>query len=359
MIRQLVIRNFRGFKEFHLGELRRVNLFVGRNNCGKTTLLEAGQLVASNGNPNAVLEVLSRRSEWLINSGSARRGPGEHFDVKHLFFGHELVLDQEFSIRSENNRSASFTCRIIELDRDQPQPGLFEEDQLTTVGLEITGSEENRAVLPLTDEGGLKWARQRFPTRSDGIEPRFPSNSVPTAGLTTVEMQELWNRIALTDEEVQVIDALRIIDPTIERLAFLGPSNRFEPGIFLKIKDSDDRIPIGSLGDGIKRLLALILAITESPNGLVTIDEIDTGLHHTVLDEMWKLVIRTAMRLNVQVFATTHSHDCVRCFSELQEDLSGQVALMRIESGSSRSTSYAGDELRLAASEDMELRGWE
>ncbi len=70
------------------------------------------------------------------------------------------------------------------------------------------------------------------------------------------------------------------------------------------------RIPIGSLGDGIWRMLGLILVLVRSQDGVVLIDEIDTGLHFTVLSNMWKLVYETAKRLNVQVFATTHSNDC-------------------------------------------------
>ena len=47
MFTTLKITDFRGFADLRLDGLRRVNLVVGRNNAGKTSLLEAIALVAN------------------------------------------------------------------------------------------------------------------------------------------------------------------------------------------------------------------------------------------------------------------------------------------------------------------------
>ncbi len=96
-------------------------------------------------------------------------------------------------------------------------------------------------------------------------------------------------------------DALRIIEPSIQRIASTGSeriqsSGRYATrgGIFVRLKGVKDRIPIGSMGDGIWRMLGLALNVVHCINGILLVDEIDTGLHHTVMTEMWKFLYEAA-----------------------------------------------------------------
>jgi hypothetical protein len=89
------------------------------------------------------------------------------------------------------------------------------------------------------------------------------------------------------------------------------------------------------------------------------VDEIDTGLHHTVMVKMWKLVIETARRLGVQVLATTHSLDCVRALAWVQEEnpqIASEVTLHRIERGLPSTIRYTMNELAIAAAHHLEVR---
>jgi len=156
-----------------------------------------------------------------------------------------------------------------------------------------------------------------------------------------------------------VVDALRIIEPRLERIAFLGDDRRYMQSILLKLSDSEQRLPIGSAGDGLKRLLALALHLIPAQGGCLLVDEIDTGLHYSVMADMWRLVIETAGRLDVQVFATTHSLDCVLALAWVREKLSvgpSDVALHRIEKGLERTIAYTPDEIVTAARHNLELR---
>ena len=80
--------------------------------------------------------------------------------------------------------------------------------------------------------------------------------------------------------------------------------------MIVKLSDSDLPIPIGSMGDGIWRLLGLALATVSAQGGVLLVDEIDSGLHYSTMSDMWKIIWQTATKLDVQVFATTHSSDC-------------------------------------------------
>ncbi len=127
----------------------------------------------------------------------------------------------------------------------------------------------------------------------------------------------------------------------------------------VKCTGVQSRVPIGSLGDGIWRMLGLVLALVRSEDGLVFVDEIDTGLHFTVMSDMWKLVARTAERLNVQVFATTHNSDCWTSLAAIARDtVSGDsdVTIQRIERGRPQTVAFTEQEIVIAASRDIEVR---
>lgn len=107
-----------------------------------------------------------------------------------------------------------------------------------------------------------------------------------------------------------------IIEPKIERIAsvsaekYLSRKPGERGGLIVKLSDSDLPIPIGSMGDGIWRLLGLALATVSAQGGVLLVDEIDSGLHYSTMSDMWKIIWQTATKLDVQVFATTHSSDC-------------------------------------------------
>ena len=108
-----------------------------------------------------------------------------------------------------------------------------------------------------------------------------------------------------------------------------------------------------------RRLLALSLSLVRTGDGFLLIDEIDTGLHFSVMEEMWRLVVNTALESNVQVFATTHSYDCVHGLAALLEstpELASQVSVQKIESSLAEAVGLDADQIRVAARQDIEVR---
>lgn len=116
------------------------------------------------------------------------------------------------------------------------------------------------------------------------------------------------------------------------------------------------RIPIGSMGDGIWRLLGVALALTSARGGVLLIDEIDTGLHYSVLVDMWRLVFKTACSLDVQVFATTHSRDCYEALASVTEAGRTEISLQRIERGRLDAIAFTEVEIQQAAERGLEVR---
>ena len=122
------------------------------------------------------------------------------------------------------------------------------------------------------------------------------------------------------------------------------------------VKLAGQRVPIGSLGDGIWRLLGIALALVRARGGVLLVDEIDTGLHYSVLESMWRLVNETARRLDVQVFATTHSRDCYESLAAIAQPTGRDVTIQRIERGKPLAVAFSEAEILEAARRGIEVR---
>jgi len=96
-----------------------------------------------------------------------------------------------------------------------------------------------------------------------------------------------------------------------------------------------------------------------SANGILLVDEIDTGLHHTVMKAMWKFLYDAAEKYDVQVFATTHSRDCYQSLAVICRDSvakNSDATIQRIERDREESIAYTEQEIIAAAESDIEVR---
>jgi predicted ATPase len=142
------------------------------------------------------------------------------------------------------------------------------------------------------------------------------------------EAEKYWDTIALTDHEDRVTGALRIIDD-VEGIRMASPptgngaSNRNKSFPIARLKGQDRPEPLSNLGEGMNRLFALSVGLVRAEGGVLLVDEIENGLHYSVQPKLWRMIFETAQALDVQVFATTHSLDCLRAFKQVAQDRDG------------------------------------
>jgi hypothetical protein len=331
LLPDLRIKNYRLFKDFEIERLARVNLIAGRNNAGKSALLEAAYLVANQQQKYAVFDVLRSRG-WIGGSkmpfSSLFRGywfPDE--PVIEIFSGEnfvKFVLEEAEVLSSGESRTP---LRIEYASGEPIAVKLRDEDGVGAFGMTRSVPFAKQAYL--LPSGGISWP------------DRFS------------ELTALWEDVLLTTGEEPVVNALRLLEQGVERLTFTRSD------ILIRLTDSERWIRLGDLGDGVRHLLmmALLLAIGES--GVVLIDEIDTGLHYTVLVDLWRLIFQTAKRLNVQVLATTHSWDCITAFSQAWNEVDGSEGLFfRLSKKGDRikPVVYSAERLNVAAEQGIEVR---
>jgi AAA15 family ATPase/GTPase len=343
MLKSLIIENFRCFPHFELSNLGRVNLLVGKNNSGKTSILEAIRILYSQNNLKEFIEPTIYRGEYDHTNKSFIAA-----DLRHLFYERDPNDGSFFLIESKSCDDTSFKL----ITTVEPEKDKYNNEILS---ISILWNSLNQPIkIPLLGLDINEFSKYHSIMN---VFPR-PTRIVSSLSLNGGEMRELHERIATTSLEDKVVKALRIIEPKIERYSpinFLGNNNSF----IVRFSGRDQQIPIGSMGDGIWRILGLALSIVNAKDGILLVDEIDTGLHYTAMNDMWKMIWQTANDLNVQVFATTHSNDCWKSLAELAstlDDNSDGIAIHRIEKGHDRSIFYTEREMAIAAERDIEVR---
>jgi AAA15 family ATPase/GTPase len=376
MLKSIRIENFRGFKTFELQQLGRINLLVGTNNSGKTSVLEAIQLLCSPKNFEPLYELMYNRGEYFLSDDKTRH----EFDICHLFYGHDINIGSQFSISGLNNESKEKLIVSLEVrNNSQTKPLTMlgdmldnitsldenEGDSLQELDFKIEwihGEKEEAVRFPLSYNSGLRTDLIRRLRR----DTRYKTGTqfVTSSSLTTDKMVELFDQVVLTPNEELVLQALQTIEPKIERIASIsspGIKNYTESraGFAVRLSPDHQRIPIGSMGDGIWRMLGLALATVCASNGVLFVDEIDTGLHFSTMSDMWKMIWETAKRLNLQVFATTHNSDCWRSLASIacREDATEDgITIQRIERGKPKAIAFTEKEIVIAAEREIEVR---
>ena len=118
-------------------------------------------------------------------------------------------------------------------------------------------------------------------------------------------------------------------------------------------------MPLKSLGDGALRLFGVALALANSRDGFLLMDEAENGIHHSVQRDLWRMVIQTAQENNVQVLATTHSWDCVRGFAQAaieMDDVEGVLVRLDQDDYGLRAVEYSEEDLKVVVEQGIEVR---
>lgn len=360
MFRSVQIMGYRGFSRYEMGDLARVNLLVGKNNSGKTSVLEALYLLGAGGDPAALWRIANRRGERFD-------GRRPEIDVSHMFMGHELSVGSSFSVAGTNGSLPQSVVLTIEDRAERPDQNelnlLGDEFELSRrrllISIASTASPRPQ-ILQLSRQGGLDpEITRRLPGSRQDAEPNV--HFISTDSLAGNELVRHWDQVQLTPNEELVLGALRFVDPSIEQIRSFGSGAVYGPrgGFIVKRKGEAVPFPLGSLGDGAWRMLAMAIVLTQCAGGMLFVDEIDTGLHYTVMADMWRMIYSAAKQFDVQVFASTHSYDCVYSLSTIcrsAETEDAEITIQRIEADRPTATPFSEAEIRTAAERQIEIR---
>lgn len=365
MINDFQVRNFRHLQTVDIQRLRRVNLFVGKNSSGKSALLEAFLLFFSQMSFRYLSEIHAVRQEMI-----SLRGVGDNISpLRHLFAGHQLPDINEPGIKlSSREDRRSFEIKVI---------AFVEEERIVEnigpIRIPVPAPDEIVNSEPDAYKPFISMVKGSNVTRIIGVSEHFkriPASSflrrrnpegvgcfyIPTGGLSDNETAALWDSISLTSLEPEVLTGLRLVEPRVEDIAFVASGIKRVP--IIRMLDATEPVPLKSLGDGINRIFQIILALMSAKGGALLIDEFENGLHWSVQEAIWNVVFQLAQSLDVQVFATTHSRDCIKGFESAWSNAPEDGAFARIDRQSSgvKITEYDLELLEDSLDTDVEVR---
>ncbi len=371
MLRDLTIQNYRCFKNFHIDGLAQVNLLVGMNNICKTTFLEAIYLITNHGNPIYLFGVMVNRGE--VNSKDLNISPDSSllkmkykYPIYRLFYEKQTTEEKKIIIQSSSTKE--IIIQVTEVD-DAPSsssnPTIDERDldletELSRKGLAVFYGDKIYNIFAISSDDFFVQSLYLY-KKSILHLPNSSSESIwVTNELTEVrDLARLWDKIILTPKEDKVIEALRTLEPNIQRLSFTSNPNYYSD-ILLKVEGKTEPLPLSSMGEGMARILNLAMAAVTVENGFLLVDEIETGLYYESQTDMWRLMLEIAQQLNIQIFATTHSWDCICAFQEALDELDdpsvGKLFRLSRKGEDIRPVEYPADELSIAVRQSIEVR---
>jgi AAA15 family ATPase/GTPase len=291
MIKSLTIKNFRCFRNLSVGPLERVNLIAGTNNVGKTSLLEALYVLEN-----------SRNGMDFFPDNPLR-------DTKQLAAA-KSILDATFF--EKHNDSTIQITGAGQNDEIQEVQGKFTADLVARERLiDLTYS---KAVGSELSPNGN--ARYNETSGSRGGSVPLPSkiaifgSSPKTFDPPIVEQFSKLEEVGRQDE---ILSALQILDPRLKKLSVLISNNvaliHGDIGIARLI-------PLQLMGEAVVRLTMFLIGIANVQGGIALVDEIENGFHYSVMSKVWEAIARAARESDVQLFATTHSWECIRAAHE-------------------------------------------
>jgi len=315
MLKELHISNYRLFDDLTIPELGQVNLIAGKNNTGKTALLEALRIWAAMGyNSTVVNHILKNRGEFTP--------------------GWVESYDRLFSLKNLSKSENTF-LKINQLLISRVIP-----------------------TISKTPYFNVNWEKATQENLNPNATPDYPQDQsifVPFNDFN-FPLQNLWEKIVLTPLESNVLELLRIVEPRLSSIFVKDENSR------VLLEGDPTPVPLKSLGEGISRMLWLAVALVSAKEPkLLLIDEFEAGLHHSVQEILWEKVFHYAKEWKIQVFVTTHSLDTVRAFHEVAErtentGVGKYFRLQRDQNGQIEVVGYNEEELSTALEFDLETR---
>jgi len=318
--------SYKPFDNFRVNNLKRINLIGGKNNIGKTALLEAC-FINSVGKDISLLATILNSVKYGRESLNILTYPANYRPLEFIenFSG--------LNIKSNIN-NVSFKV--------ETKPGeifhVFSAGQQQAVSIN-----KNSLAVPVM---GAQLPMQPVPVVN------IPNGQfIDSYGMSYAEIKRNFNTVQMANEESSLDSILKSFDDSINGFKIIDD----KPKCFV----NDKWIDITEMGDGTRHLISIVISLFYSKDGYLFIDEIENGVHYTYLSSMWKIIFELSKKLNCQVFATTHSRECIEAFNKLNEDNEGiYIELYKNQKNNSMMVQYRNyEELQYSLTNAGSFRG--
>ncbi|MCX7047887.1 MAG: AAA family ATPase [Candidatus Sumerlaeota bacterium] len=336
------IENFRGISRLEITDMKRVNLLVGRNNCGKTSVLEAIFLLSGMSNPRLAMNIHKYRSLALSDD------EGFRFMFKDLSFSTPINI--QGSINSKE--------RMLAIEPQYVDHDLIPMANITS-STSVVAERIDGIKFGFTNHEGKQF-KGTISIKDDKVMTDGNYKEDLHCGLLNsitlgASLDRWMGELTVHKKLDKVIAVLQAIEPKVRDIR-MGVGGM----IYVDI-GQETLMPANIMGDGMLRILNVMTAIASVKNGVILIDEIENGLHYASLIVLWKAIIAACEEYDVQLVATTHSYECIEAFSNAYQELRPQgddIRLFRIDRSGDHHTAfpYTAEVLKAGIEKEYEVR---
>jgi AAA15 family ATPase/GTPase len=300
MLKEIEIQNFRCFEQIKISGFERVNLIGGKNNAGKTALLEALCLkIYPSIRSLAILKELRREKETSNIPATILYRAWDN-----LFYNKNNEVNIIIISKDDSDNTEFVKINLVDINSIKSK-----------IIVELTKNEDSS-----TSQAELTFMSQLIST---GISLTEEGPIVPPFIISSGrKLTEAFDLARLDDKDSEVLKAFQIIDPTIESVESFSLG---APTLYLRRK-GEKRLPLSLFGDAMNRVAHIMLKLINSKYNILLIDEIENGIHHTNQREFWRMLFRLAVELDTQIFATTHSLEMLEEFADVGLELNKECS---------------------------------
>jgi AAA15 family ATPase/GTPase len=344
MINKIEIEHYRGIKYASIEGFKQINLFFGKNNCGKTVLLESLFLASGLSNPLLPIHV-----NFMRGYSKARLN-----DLKLDFYN--LDSSSPIHIRMENEESRDLKINLFEQKQENVSLNANDTNILTTVEEGKFGLKFDFTINDKHFESQLRFDSANS-TDATRIVSEHYVESLRCTYLSpkydfSASIQGLKNILQNKDEHF-ITEGLRLIEPGVKDFIFTDKEMLVDIGL-------SKRIPVNMMGDGARKIVSLLTAVYDCKDGALLVDEISNGFHYSVMCNLWKVLINAAIRNNTQLFVTTHDVDSIKGLRdaalESHKDIVAAFKLLKTSDDELKAYHYSLESLDYSINQEIEVR---
>ena len=371
MIEQFEAVNYKGLQHFSLGPMRRVNLVTGPNGVGKSSLSEALWLFHGRYNPVLLWNLhIQRRQAMQGSSPLTVLGSSHPVELQGSESGISCSVKFEYDeMLQPLQRRPNGSPRLGTLDSG--------EEIGASLGNVVSDDIEGFNQFPILGGLSVKYGQDDpymkhyysgviMGPAGPGLTKPIQRTGRPTGIIVNREAPfpvssdkvERFSNVVARGEKRQLLKILRVIRPQIRDIEIL--SHQGTPSLWAEVGESE-LLPVEAMGGGVVRLLGLLVSFFDAKGGLIVIDEIENGIHHSAFQELWQQIRQLSTLLEVQTFATTHSLECLKAavlVAESEQVTSDFVVhrMYQTSGGERRSETYTDDKLMAALDLGFDIR---
>ena len=357
MIENIEFQNFRGFSNLKMKDTKQITLISGMNNVGKSSVLDGLFLFFDHITPESFVKLNNFRGFPPLPEPKYLWEPVFHNLNTQEPVQINLNIDGQ-SARLHYSRDDSY---VVPEDSDVPKNVLNQ----------FISSTQTSYTLKFQYTLGKYWETGHFITNPSGMlrnmDTSLDGNRILPLNYTQFinaaivhnggDLTTWIGDLELSGRKEELVEALRLIEPSISDITTIMTANG---GAQIYIKVSGRLLPLKLAGDGLNKLLFIVLSIMAHPNSLFLIDEIETGIHYSAYIDFWKTISLAARKYNCQIIATTHSYECIVGAIDgiEQTELTNSFCYFRIVRDGEECIAhrYSDDLLRTAIDTNLEVR---